>query len=118
MYSKNLFDVFFENRSNSYPPYNLVKVGEDKIILSLALAGFRKDEISITETNGVLTISGSHVDTDEKEYLYKGIGSRSFENRWKLYNYFKVESAEMVDGMLSVTMSRVVPSDDKKIEIK
>ena len=107
----------------SYPPYNIEKTGEDSYRISLAVAGFNQDEISIETCNGQLTISGARKNgggkQEGREVLYRGIAERAFERRFELDAQVKVIGASMENGLLHVDLIREVPEELKprKIEI-
>lgn len=98
--------------SNNYPPYNIVKTGENTFELQLAVAGFREGEISITVKDGVCTISGEQAERvlpEGHEYFYQGIGARRFVRSWPLGEYVEVRDAVMRDGILTVHLEQVLP---------
>lgn len=112
--------VFAEPVKASYPPYNIVKINEDKIVMEFAVAGFNKDDISVTTEKNILTIKADKPETDEKTYLHKGIAARKFTRAFNLPEYFEVESAGFEDGILYIDLIRNVPEEKKpkKITIK
>lgn len=100
----------------NYPPYNLIKVGDDSYKLSMAVAGFSKDEISVEVLDRTLTISGTknHEEANSAtEYLHQGLGLRNFSRDFKLVEYIEVESATLVDGMLTISLKRELPEAAK-----
>jgi molecular chaperone IbpA len=103
----------------SYPPYDLLKIDEDNYMLKLAVAGFTKDEVDISVENNTLTISGevSTEDTDNFDYLHKGIAMRKFTRTFALGEYMEVISAEMDNGLLYVSVRREVPEEKKPKQI-
>ena len=102
------------HNSTSYPPYNLLQVGEDSYMIELALAGFKKDEISVEQEKNVLTIKGSSKEEEESvTYLHKGIGARSFTRTFSLSEYMEVGAVMMSDGILKVFIVRNVPLEAK-----
>jgi molecular chaperone IbpA len=119
-----LFDML-ENGTvwgeNGYPPFDLEQDGEDRYRITLAVAGFRRDELDITAQQNLLIVSGQKKDQnrDEASYIYRGIAARSFERRFMLGDYVKVSSADMKDGLLTIELVREVPEEmkPKKIEI-
>jgi molecular chaperone IbpA len=118
-----LFDLL-ENGAHStaetYPPFDLVQDGDDRYRITLAVAGFRPDEIDITAQQNLLIVSGRKDGDEERGYVHRGIAARSFERRFVLGDYVKVHSADMRDGLLSVELVREVPEEMKprKIEIR
>lgn len=106
------------HNSTNYPPYNLVEMGEDTYMIELALAGFKKEDISVEQEKNVLTIKGSSED-DETKYIHKGIGARSFTRTFSLSEYMIVAGVTMENGVLRVLVVREVPEEakPKKFEI-
>lgn len=103
--------------SHSYPPYDLVKLDEDTYRLSLAVAGFTKDDITVTVDNGNLIIKGEIVETTDAEVVHKGIASRKFTRSFALGEYMEVTGAELKDGMLHINVDRIVPEEKKPKQI-
>ena len=117
----NIFDsVFNLNESNtSYPPYNILK-SDNNYIISLAIAGFSKDEIDISIQENELVIKGVAKDQDNKiEFLHRGIAGRNFERKFRLADTIKVSDASYENGLLSIYLEREIPDHQKprKIEI-
>tara|TARA_Y100001937_G_scaffold124931_1_gene190630 strand:+ start:83 stop:523 length:441 start_codon:yes stop_codon:yes gene_type:complete len=121
----NLVNEFFNepafNNATGYPPYNISKNKDDVYEITLAVAGFKKDDIDIELEDGTLKITGTSnvLDGDEIEYLHKGIAERNFVRTFKLAEYVEVSSAKLVDGILRVGLERNVPEamKPKKIDI-
>ncbi len=103
-----LNDRSHENQE-TYPPYDIVRKGEDAFQINLALAGFSSDDISITSEASQLTVTGKKPEKDETEYLYQGISARAFERRFNLADYIEVESASFENGLLHINLIRRVP---------
>jgi len=104
-----------------YPPYNIVRTGEETYQISLALAGFKPDQITVTAQQGSLLIAGqSDEKQDNGQFLYRGIAGRSFQRRFNLAEYVEVTNASMEHGVLRIELERRVPEPMKprKIEIK
>lgn len=99
--------------NQSYPPYNLVKVDDDTYKLSVAVAGFTKEDIKATVEDGTLVIKGEISEDTEAEVIHKGIATRKFTRKFALGEYMEVTSAEMKDGMLNVDIVRVLPEEKK-----
>jgi molecular chaperone IbpA len=120
-----LFDLMDESLrfepEDHYPPCNIVRTGEDAYRISLAVAGFRPEQISVTVHQNTLIISGK---VDERqgqvEYLYHGIAGRAFERRFSLADYVEVKRAWFEDGLLQIALEREVPDSMKprKIDIQ
>ena len=105
-----LFDLM-ESRANedNYPPYNIERTGDDNYRISLALAGFKPEEVSITSEQNVLTVEGSKQQKPDTEYLYHGISSRAFRQVFNLAEYVEVEGALFEDGLLQIQLVRKIP---------
>lgn len=105
---------------SKYPHHNVVKLDEEKVMIELALAGFSKDEVSITVEDGSLVITGNKTNTDTLMYIHKGIATRPFVFKTSLIEGAKVEGAEMKDGILRVFVKLITPEEKKAqtIEIK
>ena len=94
----------------AYPPYNIEKTGDDSYRLSLAVAGFAADDIELTVKENSLFVSGRVAEEKTKgEYLHRGIAARAFSRRFALADHMVVEGADIANGMLNVTVKRVVP---------
>jgi molecular chaperone IbpA len=94
----------------SYPPYNIEKTGDDTYRLTMAVAGFRPQDLDITVKENTLTVSGRVANEGQKgEVLYRGIAGRAFERRFVLADHIVVEDADLQDGLLHVGLRRVVP---------
>jgi molecular chaperone IbpA len=94
----------------TYPPYNIEKVGEDSYRLTMAVAGFRPDDIEIMVKENTLVVSGrTGSSTEQREVLYRGIAGRPFERRFTLADHIVVDGADLQHGLLHVGLKRVVP---------
>ncbi|HEX8533332.1 MAG TPA: Hsp20 family protein [Allosphingosinicella sp.] len=119
-----LFD-FLENASraeqDNYPPFDIEKVSDDSYRITLAVAGFRQNEIDITARQNLLVITGRKAENRNKDgnFLHVGIATRAFERRFELADFVRVENAELRDGLLSIELVREIPEAMKprKIEI-
>ncbi len=95
---------------NSYPPYNIEKTGEDSYCLTVAVAGFRPDELELTVKEGTLVVAGRAAnEAPRTEVLYRGIAARAFERRFTLADHLVVEGATLENGLLHVGLKRIVP---------
>jgi molecular chaperone IbpA len=101
----------------AYPPYDIIKLDEDTYKLSLAVAGFSKDDINVSVDNGTLIIKGEIVEVTDAEIVHKGIAGRKFTRTFALGEYMEVTGAEMQDGMLHIDIDRIIPEDKKPKEI-
>ena len=109
-----------KTNSQTYPPYDLLKLDEDTYRISLAIAGFSREDINISVDNGTLIIKGELVEVTDAEVVHKGIAGRKFVRSFALGEYMEVTGAEMKDGMLHINVDRIIPEDKKPktIEIK
>lgn len=121
-----LFDMLenssFGQTQENYPPFDLIKEGENEYRIELAVAGFKPDELDITAQQNVLIVSGrKREESDEKDsnYIYRGIANRSFERRFALADHIQVRGADIKDGLLSIELVREIPEamKPKKINI-
>ena len=119
-----LFDMIESTRadiSDSWPPFNLEKDGEDGYRITLAVAGFRPEEIEVVAQQNQLVVTGRKdaQDEDEDRYLHRGISARAFERRFQLADFIQVRSATFENGLLSIALEREIPEAMKprKIEI-
>lgn len=105
-----------DEQALSYPPYNIEKTGEDQYGITMAVAGFREDDIEITTQENQLTIAGRVQDDTAKQeqvFLHKGIGMRAFERKFSLADHVKVTGATLEHGLLTVQLVREVPEAHK-----
>jgi molecular chaperone IbpA len=109
-----------KTNSQTYPPYDLLKLDEDTYRISLAVAGFSRENIDISVDKGTLIIKGEIVEVTDAEVVHKGIAGRKFVRSFALGEYMEVTGAEMKDGMLHINVDRIIPEDKKPktIEIK
>lgn len=116
-----LFDLLERGTSSQvnegYPPFDIVNEGEDRYRITLAVAGFAPDEIEITAQQNQLVISGNRTEKDNEEYIHRGIAARSFERRFTLGDFVKVDQAAMKNGLLSITLVREIPDAMKPHKI-
>ena len=117
-----LFDMLESSAAGNgenYPPFDLIKVDENKYRIEIAVAGFKRDEIDITSHQSVLIIRGQKSEETGSNYVHRGIASRSFERRFALADHIQVTGADLKDGMLSLDLVREIPEAMKprKIEI-
>ena len=94
---------------DNYPPYNIERSGEDHYRITLALAGFAPEDVTITAEQNALTIEGSKAGKDEREYLYQGIAARPFRRVFNLADYVQVKQASFKDGLLKIDLVREIP---------
>ncbi len=110
--------AFATPHTTTYPPYNVVKIDDDKIVMEFAVAGFKKDEISIVTEKNVLSIQADKPEREEKNYVYKGIAARKFSRSFSLPEFYEVESAGFEDGILYIDLIKNVPEEKKPKSIK
>ena len=119
------FDSMFDelNRLHSlqsntnYPPYNVVQITEDEYMISLAVAGFGLDNLSVTKDKNFLIIEGKNTikdeDLTETNYLHRGISARDFRREFKLADHVEIENAHLELGILNVHLKREIPEEQK-----
>ncbi len=118
----NVLDQVLTNdvSTQSYPPYTIEKTGEDAYRISIAVAGFTEDELSVEARDGQLVVAGKKAsDKTEKTYLHRGIANRAFERRFQLADHVRATGAVTENGLLHVDLIREVPEGLKprRIEI-
>jgi len=108
-----LMNDFNRLDNSGYPPYNIESIGEDKYQITLALAGFKRSDLTITVKDGLLTIEGKkdEIEQEGREFIHRGIANRAFQRQWKLAEYVEVVDATMEDGLLYVLLERQVPEE-------
>lgn len=124
------FDDFFRMAENlgkgidtaekAYPPYNIEKIGEDGYRITMALAGFAKDDVTITVENDLLTIEGKVEQTEAekaREFVHRGIATRSFVRKFQLADLIKVNNASFDNGLLHIDLEREIPEHKKPRQI-
>src|SRR5437016_5026093 len=92
-----------------YPPYNIERLGEDHYQISLALAGFSPDEISVTAEQNVVTVEGDKAEKADRDFMYQGISTRRFKRQFNLADYVQVKSAAFDNGLLKIELVREIP---------
>ena len=100
----------FDNEANAYPPYNIERLTENDYRITMAVAGFSKQDVQIEVKENTLSIRGEKKEADhERTFLHRGIASRAFERRFQLADHVEVRGADVKDGLLSVDLEREVP---------
>lgn len=113
-----------EQQDDKYPPYDIERTAEDAYRITLAVAGFREDELTITAERNLLFVEGAHskVETSGpgREFLHRGIGARAFKQRFQLADHVKVTSASLTDGLLTIELVREIPEvmRPRRIEVE
>lgn len=107
------------NQTPTYPPYNIERTADDEYRITMAVAGFKEDELTVEVKEGTLTVTGSKAEneTDESNLLYRGIASRAFERRFQLADHVVVNGASLEHGLLHVSLKREVPEAMKPRQI-
>ena len=118
----HLFDLLEnkvrQNAGDNYPPFNIERRGDEEYRITLAVAGFRPDDIDITAQQNLLTVQGrKRDDSPEGQMLHVGIANRGFERRFELADYVRVENADLADGLLTIDLVREVPEAMKPKKI-
>jgi len=106
--------------SENYPPFNLERLAEDRYRITLAVAGFKPDEIDVTAQQNLLLVQGKKASENENNqgsFLHLGIANRSFERRFELADFVRVESADLADGLLVIELVREIPEAMKPKKI-
>jgi molecular chaperone IbpA len=119
-----LFDLIENSarlqQGDNYPPYNIERLSEDSYRVTLAVAGFKAEEIDITAQQNLLQVSGRKEDASQEEraqFLHIGIANRSFERRFELADFVRVDNATLADGLLVIELVREVPDAMKPRKI-
>ncbi|MBV6656382.1 MAG: Hsp20 family protein [Devosiaceae bacterium] len=108
----SLLDQTVSNETNSYPPYNIERTGENAYRITMAVAGFGPDELNVETKNHTLHVRGdksADAKSDTRELLYRGIAARNFERRFQLADYVEVVGASMENGLLHIDLKRELP---------
>ena len=122
------FDTLFTNilaasAANNYPPHNIVKFSDSYYEIEVAVAGFTKEDINVEINQDLLTITGkksADVGYVKKEFLHRGLAFRDFEQTFTLAEYMEVKGAKVEDGMLTISIERLIPASlqPRQIQIK
>jgi molecular chaperone IbpA len=102
----------------TYPPYDVLKLDEDTFQVSIAVAGFTKNDINVSVDNNTLIVKGEITEITDGEYLHKGIAARKFTRTFALGEYMEVTGASIEDGMLNIKVDRIIPEEKKPRTIK
>ena len=117
----NLLESAQRTRSISdWPPYDIVKTSDETYRISIAVAGFAKDDLDIAFQSNLLTVSGKKQEASADGYLHRGIAGRPFEHRFELADHVRVNGADLSDGLLSIDLVREIPEalKPRKISIQ
>ena len=105
----NALDEVQRTGEESYPPYNIERLDENRFQISVALAGFTPDEVVLTAEQNVLTLEGKKTDKQEKTFLHRGISTRNFKRQFTLADHVEVKGARFENGLLLVELQREIP---------
>ncbi|MGO7178937.1 Hsp20 family protein [Rhizobium ruizarguesonis] len=94
---------------DTWPPYDIVKTGENEYRIQMALAGFAETDLDISQERNVLIVKGQKAEEKDGEYLHRGIAGRAFERRFELADHVRVENASLTNGLLSIQLKREIP---------
>ncbi len=118
----NLFDEInklSDYKESNYPAYNIEKVNENNYHITLAVAGFKSENIIIEFKPGLLTIEARSMNSEEDvEYLHKGIAQRAFVKQFRIENNIEVQKAELENGILKINLRRLIPEEKSAVRIK
>jgi len=116
----DLLDAASTESATGYPPYNIERTGDHEYRVEIAVAGFKRDELSIDLKESVLIVQGRKAANDvERRFVHRGLAERNFERRFQLAEYVVVTDAQLADGLLSISLRRELPEalKPRKIEI-
>ena len=106
----DLMDSANTEASNGYPPYNIERTGENAYRIEIAVAGFRREDLTLEVKESLLTVTGKKAANDQaKLFLHRGLAERNFERRFQLADYVVVADAALADGLLSISLKRELP---------
>ena len=113
-----LFDLIEKSMPTSaaegYPPFDIERLGDDQFRISIAVAGFRPEEVDVQVHNSTLTVTGKKVEENgQRQWLHRGIAARAFERRFELADFIQVKGADLRDGLLTIDLVREVPESAK-----
>jgi molecular chaperone IbpA len=119
-FSVGLDDVFnrleaMSGHNTSYPPYNLIKHDGSNYEIEVALAGFKAEEIEVSTEQNILRVASRVEKRDpERVYVHKGLSKRSFNHSWQLADDVRVSSVEYVDGLLTISLEKIIPEEKRR----
>lgn len=118
----NMMDNMIKFSNDGYPPYNLIKTGDDSFTIELAVAGFKEEELSVIVEDNLLKVTGTPIkeEREESTFLHRGVARRNFIRNFGLADHIKVLDAQNENGLLKINLQREVPESRRpvKIEIK
>lgn len=107
-----------QTRNSTFPPHNIIKVDDNRFIVEMAVAGFGEDEVSVEIQDGTLVVKGEKTDKSEVNYVYRGIGTRSFTKSIRLNDTIEVRGAKFKDGILTIGLENIIPEHKKPRKIE
>ena len=103
---------------DSWPPYDILRSGKDEYRITMAMAGFSPEELTLTQEPNILVVAGQKAQEEQGQYLHRGIAHRSFQRRFELADHVKVTNANLVDGLLTIELVREIPEEMKPRRIQ
>lgn len=113
---QQLHDDMTKNIPN-YPPFNVRKIDEKNYVIELAVAGFSTHEIEVELDGGKLTVKGNTASQKPTDYIFNGIATRAFTRTWAIGDEYKVENAELFNGILKIALERLIPEEKKPVKV-
>lgn len=116
----NLLDDLSPQETNAFPPYNIERTGEDTYRITMAVAGFAREDLVIETKESAIIVKGAKsqsTDEQAREFLHRGIAERSFERRFKLADYVEVRGADLENGLLHIDLARELPESKRPRKI-
>ena len=107
-----------QNQTTTYPPYDIIKVDNFNYKIEMALAGFSKNDIEVEVADGIITISSNKENDQDKSKLYRGISYRKFTRQFTIAEDIEVQDAKLENGLLTISLERIVPDEKKPRMIK
>ena len=114
----NVLDEVQRTAEESFPPYNIERIDENRFQISVALAGFTPDEVALTVEHNVLTLEGRKAEKEDKTFLHRGISARNFKRQFTLADHVEVKGARFENGLLVVDLVREIPEAMKPRRIQ
>jgi molecular chaperone IbpA len=115
----SLLDAASIDSAQGYPPYNIERTAENDYLIEIAVAGFKPDELTIEVRENLLTVQGQKANNeDTRRFLHRGLAERNFKRRFQLADYVVVRDAQLVDGLLSISLRRELPEQLKPRQIE
>jgi len=99
---------------SNYPPYNVIKLDSSNVVIEMAVAGFKREDLEVTTEKNVLTVSSSKDEEDTRDYAYRGLARRAFKKSWEISEDSVIDRVTYEDGILSVYIKQVIPEEKMK----